>query len=57
MAKKKVKKYPLKKGMTTLTIQLPKSLHQRMKSRRAKTGIMIREFAIDAFEKALKRAA
>lgn len=55
--KKKAKKYVLPKGLATFTLQLPKTLHQRIKSRRLKTGESMKDFMINAAEKALKRAA
>jgi hypothetical protein len=57
MAKKSKKKSTVKKGMATFTLQMPKQLHTRIKARRAKTGEKMRDFMINAVEKALKRAA
>jgi len=57
MAKKSKKKVKKSTGISTMTFQLPKSLHARIKARRAKTGEPMRDFINNALEKALKRAA
>jgi hypothetical protein len=59
MAKKakKAKKYVIPKGLATFTLQMPKDMHKRIKARRAKTGESMKDFMINAAEKALKRAA
>ena len=54
---KKAKKYVLPKGLATFTLQMPKDMHKRIKARRLKTGETMRDFMINAAEKALKRAA
>lgn len=55
--KKKAKKYVTPKGLATFTLQMPKDMHKRIKARRLKTGETMRDFIINAAEKALKRAA
>ncbi len=56
MAKKKKVVY-VKKGYTTFTMQLPKTLHTKLKARRAKTGDMMATIIIRGIEKELKKAA
>lgn len=57
MAKKKKKVVYVKKGYTTFTMQLPKTLHTKLKARRAKTGDMMATIIIRSIEKELKKAA